>query len=234
MTLDYLEFMEEIKTMTSQLVEKIVNFREEEGGRTSVDLFSPTDGQPMTETFRAFQSQDGKVVIYKVIGGRTMAPEEIRELLANKRIGPLDGFVSKFGKSYSASLLLDEHWKVKFDFGTNDASVEPIDLSKAVVVGVCPLCKGNVYAAENRFICEHSAYATKDAEKPCTFHVARLLLGFLLSDDHLKQLLRNGKTELIEGFVSKRTGKRFSAYLTLKSNGGIGFEFPPREKAEKK
>lgn len=229
------QFMEDIKTMTSKLVDKIVKFQEEAGGeRTTVDLISPTDGQPMTETFRSWQSQDGKMTVYKVIGGRTMTIDEVRELLANKKIGPLDGFVSKFGKPYSASLILDENWKVKFDFNAvNATSVEPIDVSNAVVVGVCPLCKGKVYAAENHFVCEHSSYAAK-SEHPCGFHVARLLLGFLLSDDHMKQLLQNGKTELIEGFTSKRTGKRFSAYLLLKSNGGIGFEFPPREKAEKK
>ena len=163
-----------------------------------------------------------------------MTIDEVRELLANKKIGPLSGFVSKFGKPYSASLILDENWKVKFDFNAVDAaSVEPIDVSNAVVVGVCPLCKGKIYAAENHFVCEHSSYVTK-SEHPRGFHVARLLLGFLLSDDHMKQLLNNGKTELIDGFTSKRTGKRFSAYLLLKSNGGIGFEFPPREKAEKK
>ena len=184
------QFMEDIKTMTSKLVDRIVNFQEEAGGeRTTVDLISPTDGQPMTETFRSWQSQDGQVTVYKV--------------------------------------------KVKFDFGANGTSVEPIDISNAVVVGVCPLCKGNVYAAENHFVCEHSSYVAK-SEHPCSFHVMRLLLGFLLSDDHMKQLLQNHKTELIDGFTSKRTGKRFSAYLLLKSNGGIGFEFPPREKAEKK
>ena len=228
------KFMEDIKTMTSQLVDKIVHFQEEDSEHRSVDLISPTDGQPMTETFRAFQSQDGKVVICKVIGGRTMTLEEVRELLAKRKIGSLSGFVSKFGKPYSASLILDEHFKVKFDFGTSEASVTPIDISNAPSIGICPVCKGTVYATESRFVCEHSSYATK-SDPSCSFHVARLLLGFLLSDDHVKQLLLNGKTELIEGFVSKRTGKRFSAYLILKSNGGIGFEFPPREKtAEKK
>ena len=228
------EFMEGIKTMTSKLVEKIINFQESEASQTTADLISPTDGQPMTETFRSFQSQDGEVTIYKIIGGRTMTVEELQTLLTHKKIGPLEGFVSKFGKNFSASLILDENWKVKFDFSAVDASIEPVDITNAPKVGTCPLCKGTVYATEHRFVCEHSSYVNKDAEKPCSFHAARSMLGVYLSDDHMKQLLQNGKTELIEGFVSKRTRKSFSAYLILKPNGGIGFEFPPREKAEKK
>jgi DNA topoisomerase-3 len=43
------------------------------------------------------------------------------------------------------------------------------------------------------------------------------------------QLVRDGKTELIRGFVSNRTKRKFDAHLTFElKDGKIGFDFPPR------
>jgi len=44
-------------------------------------------------------------MVYKVIGGRKMEESEVAQLLADGKIGPLDGFRSaKTGKPYSAVL----------------------------------------------------------------------------------------------------------------------------------
>jgi DNA topoisomerase-3 len=43
------------------------------------------------------------------------------------------------------------------------------------------------------------------------------------------KLLTQGKTDLLKEFVSKKTGRKFEAFLTLK-DGKVGFEFAPREK----
>jgi len=38
-----------------------------------------------------------------------------------------------------------------------------------------------------------------------------------------------GKTDLIKGFVSNRTKRKFDAFLTFDAKEGkIGFDFPPR------
>ena len=42
------------------------------------------------------------------------------------------------------------------------------------------------------------------------------------------RLLADGKTNLIPGFVSARTGRTFKAFLVLKDDGKVGFEFAPR------
>jgi DNA topoisomerase-3 len=52
--------------------------------------------------------------------------------------------------------------------------------------------------------------------------------------EQMTKLLDEGKTDLIEKFRSKRTKKHFSAYLVLKKNGRIGFEFPPRPAKKEK
>jgi DNA topoisomerase-3 len=46
--------------------------------------------------------------------------------------------------------------------------------------------------------------------------------------DEIRKLIEDGRSELIEGFVSKR-GNKFSAYLILsQKQDKAEFEFPPR------
>ena len=46
------------------------------------------------------------------------------------------------------------------------------------------------------------------------------------------KLLSEGKTDLLPGFVSSRTGRRFKAFLAMQE-GKVGFEFEPRPAARK-
>ena len=46
----------------------------------------------------------------------------------------------------------------------------------------------------------------------------------------MKKLLEKGKTDLLEGFVSSRTKRKFKAFLIKKEDGSIGFEFLAKQK----
>ena len=46
--------------------------------------------------------------------------------------------------------------------------------------------------------------------------------------EQMGKLLNNGKTDVMDKFVSK-TGRNFAAYLVLGEDGKVTFEFPPRE-----
>ena len=47
--------------------------------------------------------------------------------------------------------------------------------------------------------------------------------------EQVKKLLTTGKTDVIKGFVSNRTKRKFDAHLTFDpKEGKIGFDFPPR------
>ena len=59
------------------------------------------------------------------------------------------------------------------------------------------------------------------------------MLGKEIPSEQVRKLLENGKTDLIERFLSRRTKRYFSAFLFLKASGGIGFEFPPRATKKK-
>lgn len=62
----------------------------------------------------------------------------------------------------------------------------------------------------------------------------RELLGarFQLFDHPLhprRELLETGKTDLLRGFVSSRTKRKFSAFLVRGDDGKVGFEFEKKE-----
>ena len=53
-----------------------------------------------------------------------------------------------------------------------------------------------------------------------------------ISPEQVKKLLGEGKTDLLKGFVSNKTNRKFEAFLIVK-DGKTGFEFQPREKKAK-
>ena len=218
--------MSDIRLMTSKIVESILAFKENDQEGRTTQLIAPSDGLPMLETFRCFRSQDGKIVIFKLIGNRKMSEEEIKTLLQNKSIGPLSGFRSKTGKTFNAILDLTDDYQVKFRFNEKDGREElEDDLSQYAAVGVCPVCHGVVRVTDSNFVCENN-------QNGCSFRVSRTLLGRVIDNEQFEKLLSAGKTDLLDHFRSKRTGKLFAAYLVLEENGKIGFEFAKKTKVK--
>ena len=76
---------------------------------------------------------------------------------------------------------------------------------------------------------EGNYYVRKpDQENRAVFKLTKELCKKELTIDEVQKLLTEGKTNLIEGFVSKR-GSEFSAYLVLSpKKDKADFEFPPR------
>ena len=84
------------------------------------------------------------------------------------------------------------------------------------------MCGGKIFETETSYICEHS----QADRKPCKFKLSKTILGRDIPKEQAQKLLTTGKTELLEGFISKR-GRPFSAYLKLE-DGKVGFEFPEK------
>src|SRR3546814_19768584 len=55
-----------------------------------------------------------------------------------------------------------------------------------------------------------------------------MILQQEISAEQVHKLLTEGKTDLLDGFVSSRTNRKFKAYLVKQESGKIGFEFEPR------
>jgi DNA topoisomerase-3 len=158
-----------------------------------------------------------------------MLETELQTLLQNGEVGPLEGFRSKMGKLYTARLVLDKNNEVKFSFSNRESDSEealtPEKIRTYPFLAKCCCCGGNVYVTENAYVCEHFV-----DEQKCPIRLGRRILEQRIDETQAIKLLTEGKSDLLENFCSKRTGKIFAAFLTLNDQGKIGFEFSPRER----
>ena len=216
------KFMDEVVEQTKGIIERVKNFEEDDSVARITEIPSPTDGKPLRETLRGYKSQDGEFMIYKVIGGRKMEESEVRELVEKRTIGPLDGFISaKTRNRFAAVLRLvrDEEkqkWKTEFDFGDKFdlASLTPFWTDPATGAGLCE-------AGSSYVLREPDGAGWKQ-----TFRVGRLMCQKAIPPEQAVKLVTEGKTDLIQGFTSKK-GRPFDAFLK-REGAKISWEFPPR------
>ena len=217
------KFMAEIIAMTKGIIERVKGFEEDDSIARITDIISPTDGKTLRETLRGYKSRDGEFMIYKVIGGRKMEESEVRELVTQGVVSPLDGFVSARTRNRFAAtlkLVMDEEkkkWKAVYDFGDQQdlGTLEPFWKDPATGAELCE--SGNSYLLRER-----------DGEGwKQTFRVSRLMCQKAIPREAAIQLVTVGKTDLIQGFTSKK-GRPFDAFILRKAER-ISWEFPPRK-----
>jgi len=233
-------FMHQIRGLTREIVEKVKGFGEKpiEGEFVTLDIKCPQcGGGPYKEDYRTYTCAGCALRVWKSMAGREFEPDEVKELLTQGRVGPLDGFRSKMGRAFSAIVKLGKEGKPEFEFengNAGSASDEAIDLTTLTPVAPCPVCKaGQVYELEKAYACENNIKSQPG--KSCELRIGKVILQKGISTDQMRKLLTEGKTGLIAGFVSKKGKARpFSAFLTLNAKGKIGWEFPPREAKPKR
>ncbi len=84
-------------------------------------------------------------------------------------------------------------------------------------LGDCPVCGAPVRKQRTVFKC--------DRGRACSFIVYGKISTRTISQTMIKELLKDGKTKLVKGFKSQRTGKEFSAALRLGDNNKVVFDF---------
>jgi DNA topoisomerase-3 len=171
----------------------------------------------------------------KVILQRAIDPEQMKKLLATGKTDLLERFISRKGRPFKAYLVSTDKGDVGFEFEKREPkakaerkSKEParkIDFTGKESIGKCPKCGGKIFETENSYICERS----QTDRKACKFKLSKTILGRDIPKEQAQKLLATGKTDLLDGFISKR-GRPFSAYLKLE-DGKVGFEFPERTTA---
>ncbi|MBA2242793.1 MAG: DNA topoisomerase 3 [Chthoniobacterales bacterium] len=221
------EFMSEIVEVTKGIVDRTKNFEEDLSTSRLTDIISPTDGKAMVETLRGYKSQDATLMVYKVMSGRKIEEEEVRQLVAQGEIGPLDGFVSaKTGNRFPSKIRLVEDEKnpgskkAELDFGNK------VDLDELTPFWSDPRTGAELCEAPTSYILRQR----EDGGWKDVFKVGRLMCQKPVTREHAIQLVERGKTDLIEGFTSKK-GRPFDAFL-LRQGGKINWEFPPRKPRE--
>ncbi|MCG6941249.1 MAG: DNA topoisomerase 3 [Thiohalocapsa sp.] len=138
--------------------------------------------------------------IWKTIAGHALTKEEVTQLMAQGRTGPIDGFRSKAGKPFAACLRLDDNGKVGLDFADRqpgasaDAAAHaapppgladhpPSAASLRENPLVCPQC-GAGRIIEGRY-----AFGCNRWREGCDFRVPKEHDGHRLSESELRALV---------------------------------------------
>ena len=239
-------FMREINGFTTEVVEKARSHMQTLVNRSFPDLECPCPncGAPrlkQTDATYECREMECNFRISKHVAGRTLSPEEAKELFTTKALPEREGFVSRFNKPFSAGLKLVQNvsktgkkgkWKTEFVFDENEPDSAE-DLSEEQVIKSITLKNGSeakIYATDKAY--HLPQLKTKDA--PEGFRLGKTILQKELQPDEIEKLFTTGKTPLLNGFVSKRTKRPFKAHLTLDfETGKIGFEFAPRPAKKK-
>ncbi len=237
--LDRGSFMRDIRSLTTEVVEKTRSYQEQAKERIYPDLDAVCGlcghrGFKQTEDYYACKSDECQVRVFKTIAGIELREDQVRELLEKRFLAPMEGFRSRLGKEFTAGLEINDKGKVVFVFpgGNTDPDAPPaFDFANAVPVCPCPVCekkkrKGQIYETPQHYLCD---VAAKDA-KACNARLPRQLCQKEITQANAIKFFTEGKTDLIEGMISKK-GKPFSTYLLCKAGEKrlLGWEFPPRE-----
>jgi DNA topoisomerase-3 len=227
------EFMTGIVDMTRHIVERAKKFELDTipGDFGILQQHCPKCGGEVHERYKAFQCIKCDFSIWKIISGRLFEGKEIDQLIAERQIGPLQGFRSRMGKPFAAVLKLNAENKVEFDFGPDQRNGEgaaEIDFTGQEPVGQCPKCQQRVFEVPMSFVCEKSV----GANRSCDFRIGKIILQQPIERAQAQKLLGAGKTDLLDKFISKK-GRPFKAFLVIKE-GAVGFEFEPRPAKAKK
>ncbi len=221
------EFMGHIVTQAQVMVERIKKGELPEGTFGNLKTPCPRCGGTIRETYKRFECEKCDYKLWKVVASRQWEPEEIETLLKDRVIGPLQGFRSKMGRAFAAMIKLNDEHMPEFDFGQAGAEGEgeEVDFSGQESLGTCPKCGAPVFEHGMAYVCEKAVGAAKS----CDFRSGKIILQQEVSRAEMTRLLETGKTSLMKGFVSNRTRKKFSAYLTRGGDGKVGFEFEVRQ-----
>jgi DNA topoisomerase-3 len=179
------------------------------------------------ENYRRFACTSCDFSITKHPASRSFEYDEVEQLLRERQIGPLQGFRSKMGRPFAAVLKITPENKLEFDFGNapgEDEGGEAIDFSGQTALGACPKCGSQVFEQPMAYLCEKSV----GPNKSCDFRSGKVILQQEIAPEQMRKLLDAGRTDILRGFVSNRTRRKFAAFLVRKPDGGVGFEFEPR------
>ncbi|HEX2101443.1 MAG TPA: DNA topoisomerase 3 [Candidatus Synoicihabitans sp.] len=183
---------------------------------------------------------DGWKEVFKV--GRLMCQkpiprEQAIKLVAEGKTDLIQAFISKRGRPFDA-FLVRQGAKISWEFPPRAPKLgkdgkprerktkEPVDLSKATKLGESKAHAGaDLLQTEDAYIVRKR---NGDGTDRVVFTLKRKLCDHEIPAEEVERLVADGRTGLIEGFVSKR-GAKFSAYLVLSKNKAKAeFEFPPR------
>jgi DNA topoisomerase-3 len=185
----------------------------------------------LVETARAYgcsRFRDGcGFTVWKTVAGVGLTKAQVRELLEQGRTGPIEGFKSKSGRVFSASLRLGTEGRVEMDFdrprGEPDSSHAAGDGAsqaageaqrQATAAGASPLGLCCPKCSQGQIIQGRRGFGCNRYREGCDFAVLREVSGKGLTERQIAELIRTGRTRPLKGFRDP-SGRPFEARLVL-------------------
>ena len=229
------DYMKDIRAWTGEIVDSIRDFTFDtlyDGTEPVGDC--PLCGTPVRETLRTWVCDKGgpkgecTFVIWKEVGGRYVDRRSATQLTVGTETPSKAGFFTRDNREYEAKLAREEDGRIRVrrQGETAQAEVEEVD------VAPCPHHDGLMIRRTGAgYRCQgHGEKQCAYGKKTCSLNLPLTLCQKDLRLEDIKGLLgTEGKTELIEGFISKRN-RPFNATLFLTEEGRIRWEFPPRNR----
>jgi len=131
------QFMADIRSLTATIVNEARSFSLDEHVEDSKPFGEcPKCKAALVERFKSFSctNKDCDFAIWKTMAGRLLGRDEFETLLRDKQVGPLNGFRSKAGKQFNATVKLNDQWKTEFDFAVNDTGLKCEKCGKALII----------------------------------------------------------------------------------------------------
>ncbi len=215
-------YMSEIRERVQELVDRIRDHDRSKLYESQEPLGScPLCNANVGETILSYicEKNEGRdkgcsFVMWKNASGRWFDRKTASRLLEEKAIENLHGFFSMSGEPYEVTVKIEDTGKVAIAGSSSEKSqADDEELCP------CPKCdQGTIRIGETTYACDNGE---------CTFRgLGRNVCKRDISVDEAKKILTEGKSDLIEDFVSKK-GRNFPAFLVLEAKK-VGFEFPPR------
>jgi DNA topoisomerase III len=226
-------FMHEIESYTREIVEKARSHSQASKEQTFPDLEAPCpacQAPSLRQTDATYECRQPscKFSMKKHIASREITPTEARELLTKGIVGPLIGFKSRFNKPFDACLKLDDKAKINFHFDNEDSSAQ-VELNDDMIVARVLRNDGKeaaIYQTDKAFLVP-SIVTPKEKDG---LRIGRSILQKEIPLEEVTRMIKEGRTNLMKGFISNKTKRTFEAYLLLdEKTGKVGFEFPERE-----
>lgn len=75
----------------------------------------------------------------------------------------------------------------------------------------CPHCGGTITENDKAYGCSN----WRDADGACKFKVWKESFGRAISLEEVSKIITEGKSDLLDGFISKKTGNPYSAFIVV-------------------
>jgi DNA topoisomerase-3 len=153
--------------------------------------------------------------IWREQRGKKLTDGQIKDLVEHGQTKVIKGFKTKTGTIYDAKLILSAEFKVVVEGSSGAAGAQ----GDGAALGPCPKCKeGTVRPTPKGAGCSRW-------REGCIFNVWREQYGKELTDEHMRDLVLKGRTELIKEFKKKSGTGTYDARLVLNEEFKARLEF---------